>query len=266
MFKEDCIDINCCGNGSCDNVCPYKDDFVQRWQEVGGLCFDDIRSIEQRSIPLPRYVPVIKHGYGRSDLLDCPVVAISTYQIFRKDKAGVYRPIAKSPESVRSMFRLQPTTKIILRGTAKDPPLQRYWKYRRRDDAPRLMADLDTSLIIGPNFSHFLDVPRTDNLFNRKRQLICLAELAAAGLNPVPHLNAVTPADWSFWKEFLRSSATISHVALEFQTGNKSSVEGTRVVERLARMRDELGRSLKPICEPTAHCFVQKFFLPTPHR
>ena len=98
----------------------------------------------------------------------------------------------------------------------------------------------------GPNFSHFLDVPRTDNLFNRKRQLICLGEMASAGLNTVPHFSAVMPRDWTFWKDFLRSNAGRSAMSpSRFQDrGNKLGVEGTKVVQRLSRLRDELGRSL----------------------
>jgi len=247
LFKEDCFDRNCCGDGSCDNVCPYKGDFVSRCQEVGGLRFDDIKPIKQKPVTIPRYVPLIHHGYSRNELLDYPVVALGTSQVFRLDKSGAYRPIAESAESLRSLFRLQPSTKIILRGTAKDPPLERYWKYRRRDDAPRLMAGLGLSLVVGPNFSHFLDVPRTDNLFNRKRQLICLGEMATAGLNPVPHLNAVMPGDWSFWKDYLRSNASIRQVAVEFQTGNKRGAEGTKAVLRLSRLQDQLGRNLHPV-------------------
>jgi Domain of unknown function (DUF4417) len=247
LFKEDCFDRNCCGDGSCDNVCPYKSDFVRRCQEVGGLRSDDIPPVGQSPITLPRYVPLVHHGYSRNELLGCPVVALSTYQVFRLDKSGLYRPIADSAESLRSTFRLQPSTQIILQGTAKDPPLERYWRHRSRDGAPQAMAALGASLIIGPNFSHFLDVPRTDNLFNRKRQLICLAEMAVAGLNPVPHLSAVMPGDWSFWKDFLRSNATIRHVAVEFQTGNKRGDEGTKIVQRLSQLQGELGRCLHPL-------------------
>src|SRR5262249_45125487 len=132
LFKEDCFDINCCRDGSCDNVCLYKGDFLARCQEVGGLRFDDLKPMGQRPVAIPRYVPLVHHGYSRSEALDCPVVALSTYQVFRLDKSGTYRPIADSAESLRSVFRLQPTTKIILRGTAKDRALERYWKYRRR--------------------------------------------------------------------------------------------------------------------------------------
>src|SRR5207248_2889493 len=110
----------------------------------------------------------------------------------------------------------------------------------RRDGAPQAMARLGASLVIGPNFSHFLDVPRTDTLFNRKRQLVCLAGMAAAGVSPVPHLSAVMPGDWLFWRDFLRKNATIRHVAVEFQTGNKRGAEGTKVVQRLSRLQDDL--------------------------
>lgn len=247
LFSEDCFDFNCCGDGSCDNVCPYKDDFPARCQEVGGLRFDDLGPIAQATVPLPRYVPLVHHGYGRREDLDWPVVALSTSEVFRLDKAGTYRPIADSPEALRSLLRLAPGTKVILRGIAQDPPLERYWKFRRRDDAPRIMAGLGLSLVVGPNFSHFLDVPRTDNLFNRKRQLTCLGEMAAAGLNVVPHLNAVMAGDWSFWKDFLGANDSIRQVAVEFQTGNKRGAEGTKAVLRLSRLRDELGRNLHPI-------------------
>jgi hypothetical protein len=247
LFKEDCFDRNCCGDGSCDNVCPYKGDFLARCQEVDGLRFDNLKRIDQRPIPIPRYVPLIHHGYSRTESLDCPVVALSTAQVFRLDKSGVYRPIADSPESLRSLFRLQSGTQVILLGTAKDPPLERYWKYRRRDNAPRMMGGLGVSLVVGPNFSHFLDVPRTDNLFNRKRQLICLGEIATAGLNPAPHLSAVMPGDWSFWKDYLRENSSIRQVAVEFQTGNKRGADGTKIILRISRLQDQLGRSLHPI-------------------
>lgn len=66
-------------------------------------------------------------------------------------------------------------------------------------------------------------------------------------MNTVPHLSAVMPGDWSFWKDFLRSNPTIRHVAVEFQTGNKRGVEGTKAVQRLSRLQIELGRGLHPV-------------------
>ena len=248
LFKEDCFDRTCCGKGSCDNVCPYKDDFLTRCQEVGGLRFDDIKPIEQHPVPIPRYVPLIHHGYRRNESLACPVVALDTYQVFRLDKAGIYSPIADSaevaPQRNSNWNRARRSSSGARRETAR---LNVTGSTGVGTEPPRRWRHSALSLVIGPNFSHFLDVPRTDNLFNRKRQLTCLGEMAAAGLNPVPHLNAVMPGDWSFWKDYLRSNTSVRQVAVEFQTGNKRGAEGTKAVLRLSRLRDQLGRDLHPI-------------------
>ena len=86
-----------------------------------------------------------------------------------------------------------------------------------------------------------------DNLFNRKRQLLCLAEFVGAGLNPVPHLNAVQPGDWRFWRRFLAENPSITVIAVEFQTGNRSRCEGERAVSELVRLQEGAGRCLHPL-------------------
>ncbi len=241
-----CFDNTCCGDGKCDNVCPGKADFPQRLKEVGGLRFDNLPLISQRRLHVPLYVPVIHHRYNRTRPLDWPMVALETYQVLRL-VGGTYRAIANSPAELRAAFALDPATRIILRGTAKDAPLEQYWSYRRRDHAAAQLAKLDIAFAIGPNFSHFLDVPRTDNLFNRKRQLICLSELHDAGLNAVPHLSAASAGDWAFWARYLGENRQVKKVALEFQTGNKNRIEGLKVIDHLTRLQTETGRQLHPI-------------------
>ncbi len=113
--------------------------------------------------------------------------------------------------------------------------------------AAEQLRALDVLAVIGPNFSHFLNVPRTDNLFNRKRQLLCLGELSSAGLHTIPHLNAVRDGDWQFWQEFLTAHKAIRHVAMEFQTGNENKTEGRKQLGRLADLTAKLGRPLHPI-------------------
>ena len=115
---------------------------------------------------------------------------------------------------------------------------------RRCDQAPEQLARLGVALAIGPNFSHFLDVPRPDNLSSRKRQLICLDEMYRAGLSPVPHLSAAQKGDWRFWQDYLRDNATVRFVAVEFQTGNANWGQGRNVIDRVAEIRDDLGRRL----------------------
>ena len=227
----------------CNSVCPLKPDFSQRLAEVNGLCFDNLAEIAQECLSLPQYIPVIHHGYRRNTPLDWPVVAIETYEVFRLLDHR-YQAIAQTPDELREAFCLAPGVKILLLGTADDLPLERYWEYRRRDDAARQLTRLRVLAAIGPNFSHFLDVPRTDNLFNRKRQLICLEELHRARICPVPHLSAVAPEDWRFWQQYLITQPSVDVVAVEFQTGNKNPGEGYGVLDRLVLMQQQVGRSL----------------------
>lgn len=242
-----CFDRYCCGGkAECDEVCPYNARFLDRMAEIGGLRFDDVASLKQSALDLPRYVPLVHHGYSHRKPLELPMVALDTYQVFRLT-GGKYRPAAVNGDELRRGFGLAPSTKIILRGTAKDGPLERFWTYRRRDAAIDAIRSLQVSLAIAPNFSHFLDVPRPDNLFNRKRQLICAKEMEEAGLLIVPHLSAASPGDWRFWRSYLQHNETVRYVAVEFQTGNKQVSQGRNVISELAALQENVARSLHPI-------------------
>tara|TARA_R110002111_G_scaffold100976_6_gene156481 strand:- start:41214 stop:42299 length:1086 start_codon:yes stop_codon:yes gene_type:complete len=244
-----CFDQFCCGNGTCDNVCPYKPaDFEQRMREIGGLHVNDIPPLYQNPISLPAYVPMIHHASRRSTNLKAEVVALDPYKIFGQRDGG-YKSLANDGETLRRIFKLMPNSKIILRGTAEDRFLENYWSFRKTDHVAEQIAALGISLFIGPNYSQFLDVPRTDCIYNRKRQLICLAELSEKGISVAPHLSATMPPDWTFWANFLRSNDNIHHVAINFQTGNKNRKEGSKVIDRIRELQDTIGRpiSLIPI-------------------
>ena len=228
-------------------MCPRNPKFLELLREVGGnLWFDTLPAIPQSAVDLPRYVPLIYRRYVRKMVVRWSVVALDTYQVVRleNDKMGT---VADCPVSLRREFGLSPYAAVILRGVADDRSLERYWSYRRRDGIPQRLARLSVTLAVGPNFSHFLDVPRHDNLFNRKRQLLCLAEFVEAGLNPVPHLNAAQPGDWRYWGRFLAENPSVTVVAVEFETGNRSRCEGQRVVAELAALQQLAGRPLYPL-------------------
>ena len=241
-----CFDLFCCGDESCDNVCLHKPDFQQRLLEVGGLRFDDLPPLHQEEMSLPRYVPVIHHPYRRQKRLNVNFAALNTYDIFRL-KGDEYRAVATTPEEIRRFFRISESATIILRGTAEDADLERYWSHRKTSQVVDQIKNLGVSLTIGPNFSSFLDVPRTDLLFNRRRQLLCLSELSEAGVSVAPHLSATMPADWSFWKGFLRSQHRIQHVALNCQTGYKSPREGRKAINQIIEIQSAIKRPLSLI-------------------
>jgi Domain of unknown function (DUF4417) len=239
-----CFNQFCCGGGNCDHVCPYKpDDYRRRMFEVGGMRFDDLSPLLQPPLDLPNYVPMVHHGYRRCEALRAATVALDPYMIFclRNRK---YAAVADDPTGLRRHFKVAHDARIVLRGTAEDRFLERYWEHRRSEGVAGQVARLNVSLFIGPNYSHFLDVPRSDLLYNRKRQLLCLSELSQAGVAVAPNLSAVTPADWDFWSDFLRDNPQVVHVAVNFQTGYRSRKEGVKAVRRVERMQDEIGRGL----------------------
>lgn len=252
----DCFALSCCGHGQCDNVCLHKSDFMERMTEIGGIRFDDLPVIRQQSVQLPKYVPLIQHGSSRTSLLNWPVVALDPFRLLRQVR-GSYQTVVQSPAELRSMFKLRPETKIILRATNRDPSLETYWAYHRSDQIAQQFAALGIEMVIGPNFSHFLDVPRTDNLFNRKRQLICLVEMCQAGLTPIPHLSAAMPGDWRFWRKYLLLNEKVNVVAIEFQTGNKRKDQGAKVIHWVAWLQQEIGRPLHLIAIGAAQFLPQ---------
>lgn len=238
-----CIDQFCNCKGDCDNVCPNNPDFATRVKEIGGFGSHRIGPMQQRDVRLPVYVPLVHHGYSRQSRLHGEAVAICPYN-FLKLKNGCYVSKVKDQVSLRQKFGIANGAKLILCGTAKDKPIEKYWAYRRRDKTMDLIAAINPDLYIAPNFSMFLDVPRPDNLFNIKRQLLCLSELSAAGVSVVPHISATMPHDWNNWKSFLTEHIDIQHIAFNFQTGYTKLHEGGKALTRLIRLQQDLGRDL----------------------
>jgi hypothetical protein len=245
-----CFELTCChftgkDKTKCNAVCPYKSDFDDWLDDTRGLRFDDFPLFRQPFLELPWYVPAIDHRYSRGKPLTWPIVALETYDVLRiRRSTGQYSTVADTPLGLRNAFLLGSDTKILLRGVAKDQPLERYWENRRIAHAPEQLSKLAIHAAIGPNFSHFLDAPRTDHLYNKRRQLICLLELVEAGLPTIPHLNAVMPGDWWFWRQFLQLNTAITVVAVEFQTGNKSPAQGRKAIEYLESIQTEINRPL----------------------
>jgi hypothetical protein len=241
-----CMDQCASCSNSCDRVCMKRPGaFARDVLEVGGLSDRNVGRIEQgiATSELPHYIPVIQHGYAREELLPIPVAAIPLKEIMRS-RSGDYAPAVRDRGSLRERFGLDPTTRVIILGTGKDRALEAYWHRRRANRVPTALAALDVDLAIAPNFSLFLDDPRTQHLFNRKRSLICAAEWSTCGISSVPYLHAITRADWDSWERFLGERPEISIIAKEFQTGLSNEERALETLDRIADLESRLGRTL----------------------
>jgi hypothetical protein len=68
--------------------------------------------------------------------------------------------------------------------------------------------------------------------------------MSAAGLNVIPHLNAMTQKDWDCWRDFLRDHPQLFFVALEFQTGLRKPSKAKWHLSQLLNLQESLGRKL----------------------
>lgn len=232
-----------------DDMNPLHDDrFWELWHDVDGLLnFRVGPLVGADSASLPDYIPVLQHEGSRSRPPEVDVVAIPLFQILRNRADGSYGSRFPDGAALRRRFRLRDTTKIVLRGVDDDRKLERFWQFHRANDVGAGLAKLDILGVTVPNFSFFTDATRFQILRNRKRIVLTCERLSNAGVRVIPHLNALTPADWKFWAEFLLEHLEINVVCKEFQTGLKEGDEGLRAYREIVNLEQVIGRKLHPI-------------------
>jgi hypothetical protein len=155
---------------------------------------------------------------------------------------GAYTPRSTTPDGLRAVFGLAPSTKLILLGTGKDRGIETYWRMHRVGNAASALAGLDITVAIAPNYSMFLEDPRSQHLHNRKRSLLVAKSWSAVGVPVAIYPQAVTRADWDFHESFLRAHPEVSQIALEFQTGLARPERAAFAFENVARVQERLGR------------------------
>ncbi|MEQ1735616.1 MAG: DUF4417 domain-containing protein, partial [Rhodoglobus sp.] len=180
-------------------------------------------------------------------LLDATApVGISIKDLFGRRRPMAFQPIRETGGELRSAFRLAPDAPIILFSVAEDRHIESYWAMRTVRGLAERVAALGFAAVTIPNYSFFTDAPRTDILFNRKRMMLVAEELSAAGQAVIPHLQAITTADWRAWEDLLRRQPIV-YVAKEFQTGLRLRELGIPALDELSRLQDRLGRALHPV-------------------
>lgn len=218
--RFDCLDV-CCGTPAhCDNVCRNNPDYADRVREVGTFRLDTTPPTEAITTPiLPKVVPLLFHGSSRKQTIAPIALALSLYSLFnRRDATMRYT----TREELCANYRISPETLIVLSGTDRDAPLERWWSFgerQRRQIIPTLRR-LGIALVTTPNYSLFLDVPRWNDLHAMKRIAITHHEFVSEGVPAALHINGRTETDFQRWTDYLVSRPAITHVAYEFTTGS----------------------------------------------
>lgn len=240
----DCLDF-CCGSPSaCDRVCRNNPDYVERVREVGGFDLTNVPRARPFVAPeLPPVVPVLFHGSARTSRIAPPAAALSLYQMFDR-RTG--EPRYASHEALCAAYGLAPGTPLVLTGTDRDRPLERWWGLggERRRIVIRAARAVGVVATTTPNFSLFLDRPRWDDLHAMKRIALVHWEFLEEGLPTALHVNGRTEADFARWTAFLAGRPEITHVAYEFGTGTGWAGRRERHATWLASLAQGVGRPL----------------------
>ncbi len=217
-----------------------------RLREAGG--FDCSLRGRLRSTPsLPHYVPTIYNRVSPSTLFKLDWIAVPLHVLFARRGDGPLEPFAKTAEELRTDLGVHRTTKIALTGPGPDQTLEDFWRFHRTEGLLAQLLNLEVDLFTVPNYSFFLDSPPLHYRYNRSRILRVTERASEAGLGAVLHLNALHEEEWRDWERLITAHAEITQVCLEFQTGYSRPAIGAAAIERLVRLRDNVGRPLHPI-------------------
>lgn len=241
----DCRSFCTCADASaCQYVCPRNlEDFVNRWQEVGGYGFENVP--RQKALPVPCLPYVVPHVFNRSrrdGRLASEAVSVPLGRLF-DHRTGEAKFSKK--EEVAEAFGFDPSADLMINGVGDDQPIEDYWTHRRKMHLPERLALLQPALVTAPNYSVFLNVPRWDNLYGMKRIALCWSELLAADVPASLHLNARTDHDWERWTAFVVEREEVRSIAFEFATGAACNARGNCHTEKLCALASAAGRDLQ---------------------
>jgi hypothetical protein len=236
----DCLQF-CCGKSqNCDRVCRNNPDYVDRLREVGTFDLNTVPRGPVLDAPaLPPILPIIFHGNGRDVPIRADAVALPLYRMFNR-RTGA--PRFADGTAMRSQFGIAPETAVLLTGTDRDPPLERWWGLGEtaRRSIIRSLKNAGVVITTTPNYSLFLDRPRWDDLHSMKRIAIVHSEFLSEGLPAALHVNGRTDADFRRCTNYVLMRPEITHLAYEFTTGTGAA--GRR--EKHASWLVELARSV----------------------
>jgi hypothetical protein len=215
----DCLDFCCRQPARCDRVCRNHPDYAGHVREIATFALGNIpRSAPLVAPALPQVVPVLFHGGGRSRSAPFKVVALPFSRMFSRREGSCRH---SDREALRAAYGIQPGSVIVLSGTDRDAPLERWWGFgeSKRRELIRNFRQIGVALTTSPNYSLFIDAPRWDDLHAMKRIAIVHHEFQSEGLEAALHVNGRTDTDFRRWTEFVAARPEITHLAYELTTG-----------------------------------------------
>ncbi len=215
----DCLQF-CCGNPQdCDRVCRNNPHFVDRVREVDTFDLNTVPRAPLLTSPdIPRVVPILYHRAARSIPTSSQTVALPLYKMFDRRTGNPRYP---SRAALANAFGLGHDAQVLLTGTDRDRPLERWWAFGKslRREIIQAMKRAGIVLVTTPNYSLFIDRPRWDDLHSMKRIAIVHEEFLQEGLPAALHINGRTEDDFRRWSAYVAARSEISHIAYEFTTG-----------------------------------------------
>lgn len=240
----DCLQLCCGAPSECDRVCRNNPDFADRVREVGRF---DLESVPRSNVldppTLPNVVPVIYHHYKCMLPIQSCFVALPLSRMFER-RSG--RPRFTTQDELYEKFGIHPDTKVMLTGTDRDRPLERWWSLGgdRRRTIIRTIKAAGVALVTSPNYSLFVNRPRWDDLHSIKRIAVTHAEFLNEGLPAALHVNARTEHDFGRWTAYISDRPEITHVAYEFTTGTGKANRQEQHAVWLQNLAAGVGRPL----------------------
>lgn len=241
----DCTSFcDCNDRDTCDRTCRLSSQFARRFHEVEG--FDFLRSPGPSTTATPQlagHAPLIYHGSRRQSCCQLPVVAIPFFALFNR-LTGL--PRYSSREILAETFRFDSNARIVASATAKDRPLERWWKLPRQNKVQvyENLRMLKIDLVTAPNFSVFNDVPYWDNWHNQKRIILSWTDFMMAGVPAALHVNCHTVEDYREYRRFISHREDVLSLSVEFGTGMGHPSRVDWHVSELCELAESIRRPL----------------------
>ena len=225
-----------CRNYSVDELYPECPDFADRVTEVNGFGLSDIK-VSRFSIPsLPaKVIPSFRRGdlHRRWDVGNC--VSITIQELVNRGSNQV---------SLRLMHGLPKKTLLIITMCCKDQHLENVWLRTNGKEIMDILRKESPCIVIGPDFSLYMNSPRCTHMLNTKRSLVVFQRLLEAGIPTIPFVSLHNHHDVERWASWLNASRSICMVGTSLQTLKNDNKIWRLNVQLLAKLDELTGKRL----------------------